>query len=249
MEMRMMKKTICFLTVLMLCAALMVPAFAANEFTPSVSDKPAPDIVPLPEGGIAVILNDIDDPTPLDIVYEGCLVITPVSEANTSTEIPDYARDLLLEVYGKLKDGSMTLPYEKFSADLDPDAMVIRDLFDATFVCKEHPEMLLPEGVVLQITFDLGVDADETVYTMSYHEGEWSPIVSTVNNGDGTVTCTFEHLCPIAFSVETDVKPPVVTGDPAGDQLGVWFILAGVALVALVALVVVYKVNSKKIGE
>ena len=44
---------------------------------------------------------------------------------------------------------------------------------------------------------------------MTYDEEtrEWTPVVKTVNNGDGTVTCTFEELGVIAFSVRTEEAP------------------------------------------
>lgn len=245
-----MKRFVAILVALMLCASLALPVAAANnEFTPSVENKPAPEIVPVmdPDGNpaLAMILNG--DGEIIDYVYEDCLIITSVSEAATSTKIPDAAEKLLLDVYGKLTSGDMTLPYEKFDSKLNAGNMVIRDLFDATFLCGEHPEMLEPKGVILRIKFKLNVAADTNVYTMTYNDEAWSPIKSTVNNGDGTVTCDFEHLCPVAFSVETGAKPPVQTGDEAGDALVIWSVVAGVSLLAVVALTVVYfRGNSKK---
>ncbi|MBQ8580230.1 MAG: hypothetical protein IJ448_06005 [Oscillospiraceae bacterium] len=200
-----MKKFICCLVALLLCAS-MTCAAAATEFVPSIDAKDHPEIVPGEDGSIGIIYNG---ETEIDRVDVGCLVVTPVSKVDTSTEIPDAARATLKDVYAKLLDGSMVLPYEKIDSSLHADAMVIRDLFDATFLCTEHPEMLVPEGVVLELTFDLGVDADEQVYVMTYNDGEWNPIVSVTNNGDGTITCVFEHLCPIAFSVVSDNWSPI----------------------------------------
>ena len=251
-----MKKIIALLTVLMLCAAMVVPASAANEFTPSVSNKPAPEIVPVvdPNGDPAIgeIINDIEEI--IDYVYQPCIVVTPVSEANTSTEIPADAKDMLLDVYAKLQSGEMSIPSETlFGGDLDNDDMVIRDLFDVTFLCEEHPAMLEPAGIVFRITFDIGVEAGVDVYTTTYKNGEWVKAVSTVNNGDGTVTCLIEDFCPVAFSVEVEddepVEPPVQTGDQAGEQLFIWIAVAAVALVAVVALTVVYVRGMKKNGQ
>ena len=242
-----MKKFIACLVALMLCVSMVLPVMAAEaEFTPSVTNKPAPEIVPVtdPDGNPAIAVVCDDDGQIIDYVYEDCLVVTPVSEAKTSERIPDYAEKLLLEVYDKLTGGEMTIPYEKHDAERNSSNMVIRDLFDATFLCEEHPEMLQPEGVTLKITFKLNVAADETVYAMSYKNNEWNPVVETVNNGDGTVTCTFENLCPIEFSVRTAVKPPVQTGDQG--SMGLWILLAGVALCAIAVLTVVYVKDSKK---
>lgn len=253
-----MKKIIACIVALMVCASMVLPVAAAKDtFTPSVTNKPSPDVVPVPDpDGVPAIGEILAGDEVIDYIYEDCLVITAVADADTSELIPDPARDLLLDVYEQLRSGSMKLPYSKFNAGLKDEDMVIRDLFDASFLCgdgtmgTDHPEVLEPAGVVLRITFDLGVAADDKVYTMTYKNGEWDPIVSTVNNGDGTVTCTFEHLCPIAFSVERaesePVTPPVQTGDPAGDNMIIWIVVAVASLVALVALVVIYRAKFSK---
>lgn len=237
-----MKKIIAIVVALMLCAAMVMPAAAVgNEFTPSVSNKPAPEIVPVedPDGNPAIGILCDDDGQIIGYLYEGCLVVTSVSEANTSTKIPAASRDAILDVYSKLTNGQMTIPYEKHDSKLNTGNMVIRDLFDATFVCDDHPVILEPEGVTIKITFDLKVAKGTDVYAMTYKNNEWNPIISTVNNGDGTVTCTFEKLCPVEFSVQTTDEPPVQTGDDSGKDLALWGFIAAVALVSIVALTVV----------
>lgn len=251
-----MKKIIALLTVLMLCAALVVPASAANEFTPSVTNKPAPQIVPVidPDGNPALAIIKDEGGQVIGYVYSECLVITAVADAATSTLIPDAAEELLLDVYAKLTSGEMTLPYE--SLGLDASKMVIRDLFDVTFLCNsdsevDHPTILEPIGVTIEIIFDLGVDADQDVYAMTYKNEEWKSVVSSTNNGDGTVTVVAEDFCPVSFSVETEeeVKPPVQTGDDSGEQLMLWGGVAVVCLIAVVALTVVYSRSMKKSGK
>lgn len=240
-----MKRLFAIITAVMMCVSLMVPAMAAQEFMPSVTNKPAPEIVPIPDedGGlhIGVILND--DGEIIKYVDEGCLIVTPVAEVETSTEIPEASRTILRDVYKKLTDGSMTIPYEKHDAGLDSSKMVIRDLFDATFVCGDCPVELEPEGAVLQITFDLNVKPGVDVYAMTYKDSEWNPIVSCKNNGDGTVTCTFEKLCPVEFSISTGDASP---GSGDQDNVSLWGIVAIASLAAIVVLTVVYRASSKK---
>lgn len=237
-----MKKIIACMAVLLLCASLFFPVAAAEDFTPSVTNKPAPEVVPVPtpDGGEAIAVICDADGNIIAYVTADCLIITAVSEAATSTLIPEESKSLLLDVYGKLTSGEMTLPYEKHGAELNTGNMVIRDLFDATWLCEDHPEMLLPEGVVLKITFKLNVDADAEVFSMTYNDGEWNPIVETVNNGDGTVTCTFEHLCPVEFSVRTE-KTPSQTGDTLAAQLPIWGLVAMVSLLAIAVLALIYR--------
>lgn len=241
-----MKRFFAIITVVMMCISLAVPALAAQEFMPSVTNKPAPDIIPVldPEGNPHIGLIRNEDGEIVDYVDEGCLIITPVSEVETSTEIPEDSRVILRDVYSKLTAGTMTIPYEKHNADLDSSTMVIRDLFDATFVCQEHPAMLEPEGVTLELIFDLNVKAGVNVYAMTYKESEWNPIVSCVNNGDGTVTTVFEKLCPVEFSVSTAVTPPSGTGDVG--NMSLWGIVAIASLAAIVVLTVVYRADAKK---
>jgi hypothetical protein len=119
--------------------------------------------------------------------------------------------------------------------------MVIRDLFDARWTCEEHPKMVEPEGITLEITFDLGVVADAEIFVTTYDEEteEWSGIVETVNNGDGTVTCTFEHLCAVAFSMGMAKAPAPVDDGPTG-MIGIlpWIILLVIAIIAVVVILV-----------
>ena len=234
-ELSEMKRFFAIITVVMMCVSLMVPAMAAQDFMPSVTNKPAPEVI------VARILDE--DGNVIKEVGKECLIITSVADAATSTEIPTASKEVLLNVYGKLMDGSMTIPYAKHNPNLDPSKMVIRDLFDATFVCTECPELLEAHGIVLEIVFDLNVAPGVDVYAMTYKENEWNPIVSTVNNGDGTVTATFEKLCPVEFSINTGSTPPSVTGD---QSMSLWGLVAIGSLVAIVVLTVVYRASSKK---
>lgn len=227
-----MRKTIAMAIALVMCMMLACPVLA-SEFVPSISDKGAPELVThLDDDGNVVIGRVVDDSgNTVSDIHEHCLVVTPVSKAKTSQLIPDEAEEMLLYVYDELRD-DMQIPYEKFNADLDPAKMVIRDLFDASWLCAEHPDMVAPKGVYVELTFNLRVGKETDVYVMTYKNDEWNPIVSTVNNGDGTVTCLFEDFCPISFSVPmgSDV-PPAQTGDPA--DITLWVILMAVSAVAL----------------
>ena len=235
-----MKKFICLMIALMLCLSMALPVFAAEgTFVPSISEKDGPEIVTIKddEGNPAIGSVHDESGKVIDYIYEDCLVVTPVSQAKTSELIPDDAEALLLSVYDQLKNGTMKLPYEKFSASLDSSKMVIRELVDMSWLCGEHPEILEPKGVTIKLTFDLGVSSDTDVYVMTYKHDEWNPIVKTVNNGDGTVTCEFEDFCPGAFAVRTGSDtPPAQTGDNA--KLAVWITLMAVAVVGLAAILV-----------
>ena len=245
-----MRRILCVLTVLLLCMSMVLPVFAADDgFVPSITYKPNPELVPVQgEDGEEYIGYVRDqDGNILSGVSEGCLRITPIAYVwDEEIEVPEKIEELLLFIYNSLNDGSMEMPYEKHEADLDPANMVVRDLFDARWSCEEHPKMLEPEGVVLELTFDLGVVADAQIFVQTYDEvtKEWSPIVDVVNNGDGTVTCTFEHLCAIEFSmpVKAATSAPVVEAQKP--NVLPWIIILIAAACAAVAVVVVK--NKKK---
>ncbi|MBQ8621409.1 MAG: hypothetical protein IJ422_03745 [Oscillospiraceae bacterium] len=239
-----MKKVVALLLMLMLCISLACPAFAAeNDFVPSITYKGEPEIVPTEDDKGEPVIGVVRKEKEIkSYIHDGCLLITPVAKAETSTAIPDEAAETLLYVYEELASGRMKLPYEK-AAGYNGEDMVIRELLDVSWLCgtdtsdHDHPTEVRPEGIVFDVTFDLGVKASDKVIVMSYHDGQWAPIVAVVNNGDGTVTCTFEHLCPVAISVDQARNVPD-TGDTS--HVMVWMLVMLLSLVALLALVVVY---------
>ena len=243
-----MKKIVCLLTVLLLCMSLVVPVFATETgFVPSITYKPNPEVVPIPGAPEDDIIGVIRDPEGniAGYVSHGCLKITPIADVwNEEIEVPKVIEELLLYVYDKLNDGSMKIPYEKHNADLNAANMVIRDLFDARWVCEEHRAMIEKEGYTFELTFKLGVVADAQIFVMTFDEKteEWDPIVKSVNNGDGTVTCTFEHLCAIEFSMPLNAATVPSEAVQAPNLLP--YIIA--LVVAVVAFVVIMATKKKE---
>lgn len=239
-----MKKLISLILALMLCFSVCGVGYAAeNDFVPSISYKPGPELVTGSDDAgkeIVGVITDADGET-IDYVYseEECLIITPIAEAlgDEQTDIPTEAEELLEYVYEELLADRMELPVE------DPDKIAIIQLVDATFLCggaanyTDHEAMLEADGVCLELTFDLGVGADVPVTVMCYVDGQWVE-VPTVNNGDGTVTCVFEKLCPVVFAVPANAVKPPKTGDNSAAELGLWISLMFVSTVALAGLVI-----------
>ncbi len=232
-----MKRFLSLFAVLVLLVSLAAPVYA-SEFVPSITDKNAPELVPSgTENGKPVVGHAVDENgVVVDPITEDCIIITPVSQAEQSDEIPEDAKDLLLELYEGLVNGSITLPFDKYFEDVDPDEMVIRDLLDISLLCGDHPAVVGQAGVSLTVTLNLGVSADTELYIMSYVNGEWVPAKDVVNNGDGTVTLSVEDVGPLAIAVRggTD-SAPSKTGDPA--DITLWVVLMTASLVALVAVV------------
>ena len=222
-----MKKVLCLLISLVLCIGMVMPVLAAeNSFVPSVTYKDGPGVKD-------ATMNDED--------VDDCVVVTTIEEAeNKSTDISQDDRDLLLEVYEELKNGNMELPLE--------DGYVIRDLVDVSFEyedCREieehghKDEKLKEEGVTLTVTFELGVGPYEDVVVVAYIDGQWVVIEDVTNNGDGTVTCVFEDICPVVFAVkEKSGANNPATGDQTGNQMMFFvgaMVLSAAGIVALLA--------------
>ena len=226
-----MRRVMCLVCVLMICMTLAVPVFAAeNTFVPSITYKDGPEIVDAEING--------EDGT-------GCVVVTSIKEAREkTTDIYQEDRDLLLQVYEELVAGSMVLPLEN-------KEYVVRELVDVSFVktgCVEvphgHKEWLAEEDTTIEVVFDLGLKDTTDLEVLAFVNGEWAPVVSVKNNGNGTVTCVFEDFCPVAFCVENEVEPePPKTGDTVAEDLGLWVLMLAVATGAVVVLLV----NRRKI--
>ena len=243
-----MRKVICLLTALLLCMSMLVPAFAAEEgFVPSITYKPNPEVVPVTgeDGkGYCGVIRDANGKV-IDYIDHACLRITPIAHVwDEEIDVPKEIEDLLLLVYNGLNEGSLKVDYTKHKADLDPSQMVIRDLFDVRWACEDHAKMVEEAGIVLELTFDLGVLSDAQVYAQTYDENgkQFGPIISAENNGDGTVTCVFEHLCVVEFSMLVSAKAG--SGSAAGasrPDVMPWVALLSVAVAAAVGVVVVGK--------
>ena len=232
-----MRKLICLTVALLLCVSFACPIFAAEEFVPSISYKGTPEVVTVtdPNGkeALGVIRNAAGEI--IDYIYAECLWLTPVARATDDPKIPDDAEKLLLRLYDELSKGTMKLPY---GDDVNPEEMVIRDLFDISWLCgHDHDAVLAPEGVTIDLTFNLGIAKDERVVVMTYKNNEWGEIAAVKNKGDGTLTCTFEHFCPVSFSVKGKTAPDK-TGDLPGTSLHLWIALMSVATVAMAAVIV-----------
>lgn len=232
-----MRKLICLLITALLCVSLVCPALAAEEFVPSISYKGTPNVVAIKDqsgNDAAAAIRDAAG-TVTGYVYDTCMILTPVSNAADDAQVPAEVKKELQALYAALNDGTMKLPY---GDGVKAEDMVIRDLFDVSWRCSHgHAAALEPNGIVFEMTFDLGVAKDATVVVMTYKNETWGEIAKVVNNGDGTVTCTFEHLCPVAISVLSETAGnPDDAGDAIGGNMHLWIALMVVSAAAVVVM-------------
>lgn len=160
---------------------------SVGEFVPSITYKGNPFVVSANLDGVNA---------------RWCLVVTNVDQARKmETDISPEDAELLLEVYEKLLDGSMVLPIER--------DYVIRELVNVDFAyyaCQENEAhgdkggVLAKEGIILNVVFDLDIDASQAIMVMVYINDEWVEVPAKVGS-NGHVTCEFEDVCPVAFVI------------------------------------------------
>ena len=262
-----MKKIVCVALIVVLCFTFMMPAFAAVAgFMPSVPSKPGPGfngdpapgggkvvgVVRDPEGNVVAEIIYKDDKLVIiggengeDIFHDGeigedheCIVVTPLSEAETSAKIPPEAKEELLRVYEELLENDMKIMnIEGLDDSID---LVVRDLFDVSALCDGLKEYLAKEGTTITLCFDLGFKPGDYVQAVVYVDGQWK-LVDAVNIAeDGSKTClTFSEICPVAILVPAEITAAPDTGDAIASQLGLWVAVAGCSLAAIVVLAMI----------
>lgn len=261
-----MKKVIAILTAVILILSLGTTALAAN-FTPSVEEKDAPTVVVPSQGPIkeeikeqikeedtvALIIHTETNNIAHEISHSE-IVITSVAKMEESKKIPKEAKEDLEKAYKDFSDKNKKIdkvvPAEVTKAitedvkkeigeDKTVNDLIVRDLFDVSLLEDEHHETLIDDEHHLLLTFNLGVKKGEFITTIKFNPetDKWETIRSTTNNGDGTVTCEFDHLCPVAFLVERTESNSAQTGD-ASVSLYVWVAIAAAAAALIVVLVV-----------
>lgn len=246
-----MKRIFTLVIAIVLMLTLTLSATAA-EFVESVTNKGAPQLVVIDQlNGKDVVgfITDADG-NQLSAEFIECLIITSVAEAETDPDIPEDAKKLLLDLYKQMTadDAKLSelcpaldeLVKEQLGEDASADDLVVKDFFDITDICDEIATFLPQHGATLDLTFEVGIGANEYIVAMVYVDGEWVPAVSTTNNGDGTVTVVFDKICPVAFLVPgsgsnfSTVSP--TTSDMSDAIL--WSFVMLCSLVTIVALVI-----------
>lgn len=237
-----MKKIVSIMLLVVMLFSMSVNVMAADkDFVPSIENKGAPTVVVIDEeNGKKIIGHIVDaDKNKLTTEHEDCLVITPVAEAETSKDIPEDAKKTLLDVYKTLKEqGVESIP------GVDSNK-VVRDLFDISSICSDIDTHLPVDGNTIELKFDLKVSKYTDVLGMIFVGGAWQK-VPVVNNGDGTITATFEDFGAVAFLVDgSAIGTSPDTGDAFGNNLVLWISIMLASLVLVAILVVVLRRQNK----
>lgn len=226
----MKKLALCLMTTVLCLCTLCVPVMAEPEstFVPSVSAEGVPGIVTTMVDGqevVGYIVNSADG-TKLSTVYPGCLYIISLEEAqDENSKLHHATRQTLIDLYNMFLNRDIILSEdleelnalvaEEFGEGNNADNMVLRDLFLMDVTHKECKDWLVKEGTTLDVTFEMDVEAGTFLQVATYIDGKWELVEKVVNHNedddlenDGTVTVTFEDLCPVVFLVPGEMNQP-----------------------------------------
>ncbi len=227
---------------------------AATEvtFVDSIINKGAPDvIIEVNEEGDSVIGEIVNaDGDVISEEEEEHIIITSVSDAETSTDIPEDAKELLQDLYEEFNEPGTKLSElfpeldEILPDDMDADDLVVRDLFDITAVCDDLKTELPKDGNTIDLSFKVSLGKEQPIYAMVYVDGKWTVVPKIVNNGDGTVTVTFDQLGPVAFLVPAAGGTSSPTTGESHTDLIVWGSVLAISAAALVVLAVLHRRKS-----
>lgn len=272
-----MKKLVTFVLTMMLFASMSLSVFATSgSFVPSITQKAAPAIVAteeVTEDGQKIIGTVVIAGTNEEVhkAVEGTLLVTAITEVDDADHLTEEKIEELQTIFEEFSNGTQKLSEtseafvnhvkEVLGEDKSADDLVIKDLFDVTITSEELENHLAQEDTRINLTFDAGLEKDQFVAVMLFKNNEWLMAENATNNGDGTVTATFDHFCPVMIIVEeadaaeeeAKVEAPATEEAPAEEVVEAvteaetsasfpWWI---VIVVAVIAIVVVLKGRKK----
>ena len=243
-----MKKVVVLLIAAALMVAMTLPAFAAG-FTPSVTAKSAPTVVPQigPDGKeYDAIIRDANGNV-IAYVPKEYLIVTPVSGADAATA---EIRSRLKTAYQTIQSASSLIELnsqlaqtiKEISPDISVDDLVVRDLFDVALM-GDYASYLLTSGTTITIHLELDADSALLLAVLNSQDGvTWSiiPNDDITRSGDYTVDLVLERLGVFAFlydggklSVDPNGPKSPQTGGSAGGSAG-WLAVGGTGIFAAV---------------
>lgn len=251
-----MKRIATLVLAIVLMLTITMSATAA-EFVPSITNKGAPDFVVIDkiDGKDLVGFITDGDGNKLSDEFLDCFDITSLYDAlNNNPDIPDEIKEALKEAYEALNKSDSKISKvcpaidefvkEFWGKDKSADDLVVKDLFDITEKCDDAKTHLV-NGSTIDLTFDLGIGKNVFVAGMVFVDGKWQPVVNIKNNGDGTITVTFDKLCPVAFLVPSTQLNSSTVSPTTGDytSAAIW---GGVLLISIASVAVVLIYRRKK---
>ena len=230
-----------FFALVVMIAMLITPAAAGEEaknargagkFTPSVSGKPAPEIVPgiAPDGSFfAGIIRNLEKAWEIFVSEGESFLVTALGQLGLldNEEVRNrleaaYKAILEAENVGKLfavpaPDAQPTDEPEfiadqldkrlmEMNADLTHEDLVVKDLFDVN-VKGEYQDFLKDENSKMEVSFMAAVEEEDPFVAISSEDGVHWQVFSAedaIVNENGSVTMQMQSSGVVAFLVESE---------------------------------------------
>lgn len=219
-------KALCkVITVVLAVLMLAIPVSAAN-FTPSVEQKGAPEIVTTEKTDGTAIVAVIEDPDGQDVhdVTPAEIVVTPVADSKKASKAVRKELEEAYESVSKAKSLDEVVPdldkaleehkdamkealggkLDKKVADMKVSDLVVRDLVNVSLT-ETAANKLKQTGNSVKLMFKMDMKPDDFLMVMRYVDGEWVVMEAEKVEilEDGSVTVQFdEEVGTIAFVVQ-----------------------------------------------
>ena len=193
-----------------------------GNFTPSVSGKPAPEVVTT-EGSngesLAGYIRNTAGDVEIAVPDENYIVVTSVAESDFVVDIQthehlEWGYDSILEAEdvgelltetGVLAD-DLDAALTEMGLSLTHDQLVVKDLFEVT-AYGDYVEYLYNDDYYLEVTFDTDLDTSKPLVVIHSHDSVHWHIHSADElalGADGQVTLKMYDLGAVAFLVEAE---------------------------------------------
>ena len=255
-----MKRAIVTTLLIVFVLTTFASVYASSLFVPSVSFDSTPEIIVTDKKDDKEIISDLKDKdgNKIEEVTKGSIIITSVIDVKEGNHsISQESADKLIDTYNQLTSSDIKLSglipdlkdsvKEELGEDADVDDLVISGLYDISATHNDLKENIKVEGNTVTLTFKMPIRKNAYFNAVVQTDKGWQPVKSAVNNGDGTVTVTFDQLGTVMFLTDP------VKGDEEPRPVGhihcccYWILLAISILLLLVNIfLVIYIVRLKK---
>ena len=221
-----MKKIVSLVMAVVICLSLVVTAAANANFVPSITAKPAPEVVTSPaeqtasgtgsgakdESAYALVIKDdkeevVSSSKPAKLIDTSVAEVMNTEKGKTS-EVPEVRAEALKEAYETLsaKDVVLTNVVDGLEAvakeqKVATSKLVVKDLFDIRLSEEDFEEELNVEGHTIDVSFKADIQPGQFVTIAVYKDGKWILAKKVVVGEDGLVTATLECLGTVAIIV------------------------------------------------
>lgn len=202
-----MRKVIAVVLAIVLCLSIAVVA-AADAFAPSVTAKPAPDVVGAGEKNTVEVKDESGKV--VASVEAVKLEVTPVAAVmnEEAKNITEEKAEALKKVYEELskKDADIAATVEGLEdvlkeQKIDASKLVVKDLFDISVKDEAIEKHLEKEGNTIEVVLKADIQEGQFVTVAVFKDGKWVIAENVVVNEDGTILVTLEYLGAVAIIV------------------------------------------------